>query len=195
MVEAFAVASGKGGTGKTTSTLALGMALAEEHDVTDVATALEDALDRRLDGYAVLAPRDVLLDDADDRGVLTFEGGVPALAYHAGTDRGGPPALADVGAGPHRVELYAVDPAALDVPHAAELRVPAGMPAERLAGDASLAERTRAVASTGRAAVRDGDGGALEAFLEDEAAVAEIRESARAEAERRAEEWGFEDAI
>ncbi|MFB6142896.1 MAG: AAA family ATPase [Halorientalis sp.] len=34
MVEAFAVASGKGGTGKTTSTLALGMALADEHDVT-----------------------------------------------------------------------------------------------------------------------------------------------------------------
>ena len=34
MVEAFAVASGKGGTGKTTSTLALGMALAENHDVT-----------------------------------------------------------------------------------------------------------------------------------------------------------------
>lgn len=34
MVEALAVASGKGGTGKTTSTLALGMALAERHDVT-----------------------------------------------------------------------------------------------------------------------------------------------------------------
>jgi septum site-determining protein MinD len=34
MVEAFAVASGKGGTGKTTSTLALGMALAEDYDVT-----------------------------------------------------------------------------------------------------------------------------------------------------------------
>lgn len=34
MVEAFAVASGKGGTGKTTSTLALGMALSAEYDVT-----------------------------------------------------------------------------------------------------------------------------------------------------------------
>ena len=163
--------------------------------VTDLAVALEDALDRRLDGYAVLAPRDVLLDDADDRGVLTFDGGVPALAYHAGTDRGGPPALADVGPGPYRVELYAVDAAALDVPHGAdELRVPAGMPAERLAVDAGLAERTRAVATTDRAAGSDG-GGALEPFLEDEAAVAEIRESARAEAERRAQEWGFEDAI
>jgi len=36
MVEVLAVASGKGGTGKTTSTLALGMALAETHDVTVV---------------------------------------------------------------------------------------------------------------------------------------------------------------
>ncbi|WP_129114674.1 nucleotide-binding protein [Halegenticoccus tardaugens] len=36
MVEAFAVASGKGGTGKTTSTLALGMALSASHDVTVV---------------------------------------------------------------------------------------------------------------------------------------------------------------
>jgi septum site-determining protein MinD len=36
MVEAFAVASGKGGTGKTTTTLALGMALAERYDVTVV---------------------------------------------------------------------------------------------------------------------------------------------------------------
>ncbi len=34
MVEALAIASGKGGTGKTTSTLALGMALAESYDVT-----------------------------------------------------------------------------------------------------------------------------------------------------------------
>ena len=34
MVEALAIASGKGGTGKTTSTLALGMALADSYDVT-----------------------------------------------------------------------------------------------------------------------------------------------------------------
>jgi septum site-determining protein MinD len=36
MVEALAVASGKGGTGKTTATLALGMALADDYDVTVV---------------------------------------------------------------------------------------------------------------------------------------------------------------
>lgn len=162
--------------------------------VTDLAPTLEDALDRRLDGYAVLAPREALLGGSDDRGVLTFEDGVPALAYHAGTDRGGPPALADVGPGPHRVELYAVD-AAPDLPGGAdELRVPPGVPAERLAGAAALAERTRAAASSDRRG-RGPDGGALAAFLENEAAVEAIRESAREEAERRAAEWGFEDAI
>jgi len=159
--------------------------------VTDLGPVLEDALDRRLDGYAVLAPRGALLGAADDRGVLTFEEGVPALAYHAGTDRGGPPALADVGAGPYRVELHAVA-GGLDLPGAtSELGVPPGMPAERLAGDASLAERTRAAAG----ADRGGDGGALAAFLEDEAAVERIRESAREEAAQRAAEWGFEDAL
>lgn len=166
--------------------------------VADLAPVLEDALDRRLDGYAVLAPRDALLGDDDDRGVLTFERGVPALAYHVGTDRGGPPALADVGAGPYRIELYAVDAAALEATHGtAELRVPPGMPAERLTGDGALADRTRAAAGAATAigADHDDDRDTLAAFLADEDAIAEIRESARAEAERRAEEWGFEDAI
>jgi len=46
MVEAFAVASGKGGTGKTTTTMALGMALAEEYDVTviDADTGMANVL-------------------------------------------------------------------------------------------------------------------------------------------------------
>ena len=161
--------------------------------VTDLADPLEDALDRRLDGYAVLSARETLLADDDDRGVITFEAGVPALAYHAGTDRGGPPALADIGAGPHRLELYSLDSAHLTVPHTTdELRVPPGMPAERLAGDPALADRTRRLAGDPDPA---GDDGAVVAFLEDEAAVEDIRETARAEAESRAEEWGFEDAI
>jgi hypothetical protein len=163
--------------------------------VTDLTPVLEDALDRRLDGYAVLAPRDALLGDATDRGVLTFEDGVPTLAYHAGTDRGGPPALADVGPGPYRVELYAVGDGTLDVldgAGATELRVPPGMPAERLSGDGALAERTRAASTSDHA---DDGRDALEAFLADEEGIAQIRESARTEAERRAEEWGFEDAI
>lgn len=165
--------------------------------VTDLAPALEDALDRRLDGYAVLAPRDVLLGDAEDRGVLTFEAGVPVLAYHAGTDRGGPAALADIGAGPYRFELYALDADDLAGPHDSDdLSVPPGMPAERLAGDSALADRTREVATTGRDRSRDDEcGGALEAFLENETAIEAIRESARREASRRAVEWGFEDAL
>jgi len=46
MVEAFAIASGKGGTGKTTTTMALGMALAEEYDVTviDADTGMANVL-------------------------------------------------------------------------------------------------------------------------------------------------------
>lgn len=163
--------------------------------VTDLAPALEDALDRRLDGYAVLAPREALLgaeDERDDRGVLTFEAGVPTLAYHPGTDRGGPAALADIGPGPYRLELYALDAAHLEVAHATgSLRVPPGMAAERLAGDSALADRVRKAADEGDTETD----GALEAFLENEAAIENIRESARSEAAARAADWGFEDAI
>ncbi|SNZ12605.1 septum site-determining protein MinD [Natronoarchaeum philippinense] len=67
MVEAFAVASGKGGTGKTTATLALGMALADEHDVTvvDADTGMANLL-----FHAGLADVDttlheLLVEDAD----------------------------------------------------------------------------------------------------------------------------------
>ncbi|NHN47960.1 AAA family ATPase [Halostella sp. JP-L12] len=71
MVEAFAVASGKGGTGKTTSTLALGMALADEHEVTvvDADTGLANLL-----FHAGLADVDVTLHD------LLIEGADVAVA-------------------------------------------------------------------------------------------------------------------
>ncbi len=60
MVEAFAVASGKGGTGKTTTTLALGMALARDHRVTvvDADTGMANLL-----FHAGLADVDVTLHD------------------------------------------------------------------------------------------------------------------------------------
>lgn len=68
MVEAFAVASGKGGTGKTTATLALGMALAEDgHDVTvvDVDTGMANLLFHAgLDGVEVTL-HDLLVDGRD----------------------------------------------------------------------------------------------------------------------------------
>ncbi|MFB6093967.1 MAG: P-loop NTPase [Halanaeroarchaeum sp.] len=60
MVDALAVASGKGGTGKTTATLALGMALAEDYDVTVVDT---DTGMANLLFHAGLADVDVTLHD------------------------------------------------------------------------------------------------------------------------------------
>jgi len=75
MVEAFAVASGKGGTGKTTSTLALGMALAEggEYDVTvvDADTGMANLL-----FHAGLSEADPTLHD-----VLAGEAAVEAATY------------------------------------------------------------------------------------------------------------------
>src|SRR6056297_3295398 len=67
MVEAFAVASGKGGTGKTTSTLALGMALAEDHDVTvvDADTGMANLLFHAGLADAEVTLHDLLLADAD----------------------------------------------------------------------------------------------------------------------------------
>lgn len=60
MLEAFAVASGKGGTGKTTSTLALGMALADSYDVTviDADTGMSNVV-----FHAGLADVDTTLHD------------------------------------------------------------------------------------------------------------------------------------
>ena len=73
MVEAFAVASGKGGTGKTTSTLALGMALADSHDVTiiDADTGMANVL-----FHAGLADVETTLHE-----VLAGEAGVEEATY------------------------------------------------------------------------------------------------------------------
>jgi septum site-determining protein MinD len=69
MVEAFAVASGKGGTGKTTSALALGMALAErgEYDVTvvDADTGMANLLFHAGLDEADPTLHDLLLREAD----------------------------------------------------------------------------------------------------------------------------------
>ncbi len=68
MVEAFAVASGKGGTGKTTSTVSLGMALADRYDVTivDADTGMANLL-----FHAGLADVETTLHD------VLIEDGVP----------------------------------------------------------------------------------------------------------------------
>ncbi len=161
--------------------------------VEDPGAALAVALDRELTGYAVLEPQRALLLDDAGRGVVTLRDGVPTLAAHTGSGRGGPEALADFAEpGPYSVELYATD--ASDLPDAtAGRRVPPGMPAERLAGDADLAERTcRAAPDDAEAA--DG-ASAVEAFLDDEAKIERIRREAREEAERRAGEWGLEGEL
>ncbi len=160
--------------------------------VTALAPALADVLDRRLDGYALVSPRNSLLEDSDETGVITFEAGVPVLAYHSGTDRGGPPALEDIGSPPYRFELYALDADALELPHrTAELRVDPGAVAERLADDPDLADRTREVAGIAHELSED----SVEAFLENEDAIEDIRRSAREEALDRADEWDFADAV
>jgi hypothetical protein len=160
--------------------------------VSDPAVALESALDRELTGYAVLEPQDSLLLDRGTTGVVTFEDGVPVLAYDMESDAGGPDALADLAVpGPYRVELYELDPTDLAEAHdTPELSVPPGTPAERLAGDPELADRTRDAAPKER--LRDDDPASpVEAFLADEEKIAAIREQAREEATQKAEEWGL----
>jgi hypothetical protein len=165
--------------------------------VDDAAAALELALDRELTGYAELTPQDALLLDADGEGVVAFTDGVPTHVEHTGTGRGGSAALADLaGPGPLRVECYAGDDA--PIPRTDRYAVAPGTPAEQLAGDDDLAARTRDAADhtgvdAGHEAQDAGDDlDAVEAFLADEEKVEAIKDRAAAEAERRAEEWGFD---
>lgn len=163
--------------------------------VTDLATPLTDALDTDLTGYARLEPHDTLLLDASGVGVLTFRDGIPVAAYHTGSDAAGEAAFSHIAvSGPFRVELYELDPAALEHVHEnASFVVPADRPAERLAGDPDLVERTRERASQDRLAASDSPS-AVESFLEDDDAVEAVRDRARQEARTRAEQWGFDIA-
>jgi len=67
MVEVFAVASGKGGTGKTTSAVALGMALATDHAVTivDADTGMANLLFHTGLADAETTLHDLLIADRD----------------------------------------------------------------------------------------------------------------------------------
>lgn len=170
--------------------------------VTDPRDTLADVLDRELTGYAVFESQETLLLDGEGRGVITFMDGVPALAYHTGTDRGGPPALADLAVpGPYHVSLYTLDAADLESAHeAADLQVPPGMPAERLGGDPALADSTRRTAPDGRLTTPDDhkadddettEQSAVEAFLDDAEKIEAIKDQARSEARERAQQWEF----
>lgn len=163
--------------------------------VVDLGETLSTALERSLTGYAVVEPGGSLLLSGDARGVLTFEEGVPVLAYCDETDHGGVDALADLaGPGPCAVDLYTLPASALAEAHESEpFQVPPGAPAEELAADPALADRTRERAPTDRGG--DDDATAVESFLADEERIAAIQEEARAEAEQRAEEWGLSDQL
>lgn len=163
--------------------------------VTDLATPLTNALDASLTGYARLESGDSLLLEAEGVGIVTFEDGIPVSVYHTGTDNGGPGALSDIAVtGPSRVELYELDAGSLATVHDAEaLRVPPGLPAERLANDADLAARTRESAPDSRTGAGDAGGlAAVESFLDDEQRIADIRDRARSQARAQASEWGFD---
>lgn len=167
--------------------------------VEDTAAALSLTLDRGLTGYAVFTPQDALLLDDDGGAAVAFSDGIPTHVRHLATGRGGGAALADLATtGPLRVECYDGDdgPVQQTDRHA----VAPGTPAERLAGDDALAQRTRdAAAAAGIASATGTSGGAgdnldaVEAFLADEQKVEAIQERAREEAAARAEEWGFDD--
>lgn len=167
--------------------------LVRQRVVSDPGTALANALDGTLTGYARLESQDELLLDGDGVGVITFEDGVPVAAYHTGTDNAGPDALADIAVtGPYRMELYELDAETLSPVHETPtFRVGPGAPADRLAGDHSLAVRTREAAPDTRVTdeTTADESSAVEAFLEDEARIEAIRERAREEAKQRAEEW------
>lgn len=163
--------------------------------VTDLGTPLGRALETELTGYVRLRSQDELLLDGEGTGVLTFTDGIPMLAYHTGADRGGADALRDIAvAGPYRVTLYALDEASLAAAHEeAALRVDPGAPANHLAGDSELAERTRKrAAAVGLAQESSTDSDPVTAFLEDEDRIADVQSAARREAERRATDWGFD---
>lgn len=167
--------------------------------VDDYATALREGLDDGLTGYLVLEPGSTLLTDDDDAGVLTLVDGVPVLASHTGTERGGSGALADLaGPGPVQVERRVVATEALtrvhDVDGRDALAVAPGEPARVLGDDHDLAARTRERAPADHPG-RGEDADPLDAFLADDERIAAIREEARAEAKRRAEEWGFADQL
>lgn len=183
-----------------------------------VAGALDAALARELTGYARIEPDSLLADG--EPGVLTFEDGVPIAAYcerggdgsgrdSRGVDvdesrsdssgsqnalRSGEALAALAVPGPCAVELYELPAGSLDPVHEQpSFTVPPGAPAEELADDAALAQRARERAPEG--AADRGGASALESFLEDEERIAAIQEEARAEAEKRAAEWGLDGEL
>ncbi|WP_410765578.1 hypothetical protein [Haloferax sp. DFSO60] len=158
--------------------------------------ALERVLDEELTGYVIFEPQDALLLGSETRGVVTFEGGIPVLAYDTEQHVGGRNGLDGFAVtGPHRVSVHEVAGDDLAEAHeTTEFQIPPGEPARVLAGDDALADRTRELAPESRR--DDGrDQSAVEAFLADAEAIEAIQREAREEAQSRAEEWGLSGAL
>lgn len=163
--------------------------------VSNASAALIAALDRRHTGYGVFTPSDALVLDDGTHAVVGFRDGIPT--YACSQDETGSSALAAAATpGPLRVTLHACDAR----PPTHEARLAPDTPARRLAGDDDLASRTLAAAPDDHEFGADptvpdagDDLNAVDAFLEDEAAIARIKEQARDEAQRRAREWGFDE--
>lgn len=152
---------------------------------------LAAALERDLTGYGVIVPQAGLLGEGTGKGVLWFDSGIPCSARHTGTGRTGAAALADIAeTGPYRVRL--VETALPESVRDGSLAP--GAPAERVAGNRDLAERTRRAAGGDSSPDSDAELDAVEAFLADKDKIEAIQQQAAAEARKRAAEWGF-DAI
>lgn len=159
-----------------------------------LATPLVAALERELTGYGICRPQATLLLEAGEPTRFVFEAGAPIAAGRPDGSRRGATAVLDlVGAGPYRMDLYAV-PDATDSPPA-DWAIDPGLPANAVADDPSLADRCRAAAPTAHADATESEPDPVESFLRDADRIAAIQEQARADAERRAAEWGFEDAL
>lgn len=172
--------------------------LLQSRVVPDIRTVLTEALDRSLTGYAILEPQNASRFNSNEKGILTFEVGIPVLAYHTGTDTGGTNALSEfVTGGSFRFDLYGLSSDQLETIHdTPELRVPPEMPANHLAGDPVLAARTRRVAAQPKQRSSRSEGlNAVEEFLEDAERIEAIREQARTEAKRHAHDWGLNDQL
>jgi len=161
----------------------------------DIGETLAGVLDRELTGYVVFEPQGSILFGNDERAVLTFEAGVPVLAYHSASDAGGHDALDALTGDLFHAEVYELAADALTAAHQVEeLRVSPTAPADVLADDGALVDRTRDVAPEDRLADAAGTS-AVEAFLADADRIDAIRDEARAEAQARAAEWGLADQL
>ncbi len=168
-----------------------GGTLLRQRVVSDPATILESVLANDVTGYARLESQDALLLDGDGVGIITFENGIPVVAYHTGTDRGGAAGLADIAvSGPYRLELYETDLAVVEqINESRALRIPPELPADQLAGDPALADRTVEKAKDRKPQTPPVGQDSVEAFLQDEETINRIRQHARETAQKRAEEW------